>query len=288
MAVAETADRMRCMEVWGGNTYVHKGLCTPGLEVWVSSTPYEGSRHGGDVYYVSSCASGRITRLLLADVSGHGDEVVKVSEGLRDLMRRNVNLINQGRFVREMNEQFAAQSRHDEFATALVCTFFSPTRSLQFCNAGHPHPMLYSARTQSWQFAVDVAQIERAKGIADTPLGVIEDAGYSTYEIRLEPGDMVLCVSDAFTESRDAEGVMLGAEGLLDFVRGLRSSNPQDLIDALPAKLRQLRADNLDQDDATLLLFQADGSSPSISSDLLAPVRLFRSVRETSSESGSS
>lgn len=41
---------------------------TAGLQVWLHSRPYEQVEKGGDVYYVSSWASGKITRLLLADV----------------------------------------------------------------------------------------------------------------------------------------------------------------------------------------------------------------------------
>ena len=104
--LAATSDRMQCMEVWGGNSPVDRGFEVPGLDVWVYSRPYERAQRGGDVYYVSSCASGRITRLLLADVSGHGTAVASVATGLRDLMRQHVNLINQTRFVREMNRQF--------------------------------------------------------------------------------------------------------------------------------------------------------------------------------------
>ena len=43
--------------------------------------------------------SGRITRMLLADVSGHGELVSQVAIGLRNLMRRNVNYVKQTRFV---------------------------------------------------------------------------------------------------------------------------------------------------------------------------------------------
>ena len=44
--------------------------------------------------------------MLLADVSGHGAEVAELGRGLRDLMRKNVNVIRQKRFVEGMNRQF--------------------------------------------------------------------------------------------------------------------------------------------------------------------------------------
>ena len=58
----------------------------PGLSVWVYSRPHGSSLGGGDVYYLSLCASGRISRVLLADVSGHGELVSGLGVGLRDVM----------------------------------------------------------------------------------------------------------------------------------------------------------------------------------------------------------
>jgi sigma-B regulation protein RsbU (phosphoserine phosphatase) len=275
-----TSDRMQCMEVWGGNAPVDRGFGVPGLKLWVYSRAYQRAEGGGDVYYVSSCASGRITRLLLADVSGHGEAVADIATGLRDLMRSNVNLINQTRFVREMNRQFSEQSYLAGFATALVCTFFAPTRSLQFCNAGHPVPMLYRAEHGSWTSAQELARVERGDGLSDTPLGVIQEADYSRFETKMSPGDMVLCVSDAFTEALDSAGNMLGTGGLLKVVEELDISRPDEIIPELVERIRLQQHDNLSQDDATVLLFRADGSNPSLKENLLAPLRLLSRVRD--------
>jgi serine phosphatase RsbU (regulator of sigma subunit) len=273
-------DRMQCMEVWGGNAPVDRAFDVTGLRVWVHSQPYQSAAGGGDVYYVSSCASGRITRLLLSDVSGHGEEVAKVAVGLRDLMRRNINLINQTRFVREMNRQFSAQPGRAGFATALICTFFAPTHSLQFCNAGHPTPLLYRMQKHTWASAQELASVKSADGLADTPLGVTDEADYSRFDTFLAPGDMVLCVSDAFTEARNETGQMLGSEGLLKLVQALDVTHPDRIIPQILAEIHRLHADTLQDDDATILLFQANGATTSIVDNLLAPFRLLSGVRD--------
>src|SRR4051812_20634298 len=109
-AADDHAQHMQCMEVWGGNQVVDSGVVMAGLDAWVFCRPFGASDAGGDVYYVSSCATGRITRLLVADVSGHGAAVCDVAGQLRSLMRRHVNHIDQQRFVEQMNEQFTAMS----------------------------------------------------------------------------------------------------------------------------------------------------------------------------------
>src|SRR5215831_17046980 len=122
--------QMSCMEVWGGSQLTNSGVAFGGLDAWVYSKPFGDAQRGGDVYYGSSCATGRITRLLLADVAGHGASVASTAADLRLLMRRFVNRLDQTEFVRLMNRQFAELSGQSVFATAVVSTFFEPTRRL--------------------------------------------------------------------------------------------------------------------------------------------------------------
>ena len=116
---------MQCMEVWGGNTATDNGVIMPGLDAWVYSRPYKGDDAGGDIHYVSSCATGRITRILVADVSGHGQQVAKVAVSLRALMRRYVNYIDQMRVVQGLNVEFATLAQAGSFATAVVASYFA-------------------------------------------------------------------------------------------------------------------------------------------------------------------
>src|SRR5215471_12019508 len=97
---------MTCMEIWSGNHATRREVILAGLDTWVYSQPYDQADAGWDFYYVSACATGRITRLLLADVSGHGAVVAQTATALRRLMQKYVNFIDQSAFVRSMNTQF--------------------------------------------------------------------------------------------------------------------------------------------------------------------------------------
>src|SRR5580704_16233941 len=122
-----STQHMQCMEVWGGSQLTSRGVAFGGLETWVYSKPYGDAEHGGDVYYASSCATGRISRLLLADVAGHGHAVAGTAADLRSLMRRFVNRLDQAEFVKLLNQQFTELSKDGAFATAIVTTFFAPS-----------------------------------------------------------------------------------------------------------------------------------------------------------------
>jgi serine phosphatase RsbU (regulator of sigma subunit) len=197
---------------------------------------------------------------------------------LRDLMRRNVNYVKQTRFVRTMNQQFGDLGAQGIFATALVATFFAPTRSFALCNAGHPAPLVFRRSTSEW---TELATNDSAsEAVTDMPLGISGETTYCQLSVRLQAGDMVLCFSDAVTESQDAEGRQLGRPGVLRLVRDLKIADPAEVIPSLLEQITGLRDDNLTQDDTTILLCQATGGGPSLQDNLLAPFRLLGLVAD--------
>jgi len=254
-------ERMQCMEVWGGSQLTARGVELGGLDAWVYSKPYGGVQHGGDVYYASSCATGRITRLLLADVAGHGNTVAATAADLRTLMRRFVNRLDQMEFVSLLNQQFAALSESGTFATAIVTTFFSPSRRLMVCNAGHPRPLLYRAASKEWNFLGGGGAVDQTSP-NNMPLGLMSLTEYEHFDVELESGDCLLTYTDALIESRDADGEMLGETGLLRITRLLGDVAPEKLTEILLAEIAERYPENLSEDDVTVLVVRATGSKP--------------------------
>jgi sigma-B regulation protein RsbU (phosphoserine phosphatase) len=252
---------MQCMEVWGGSQLTARGVEFGGLDAWVYSKPYGQAEHGGDVYYASSCATGRITRLLLADVAGHGHSVAATAADLRTLMRRFVNRLDQTEFVRLLNQQFAELSRDGAYATAIVTTFFAPSRRLSVCNAGHPRPLLYRAGQRQWDFLGHHGAAGQSTP-SNLPLGLIDVSEYEQFDVELECGDCVLSFTDALIESRDADGEMLGETGVLRIARTLGDMEPQRLTETLLAEIGTRYPENLSDDDVTVLVIRANGCKP--------------------------
>ncbi|MEW4530520.1 MAG: PP2C family protein-serine/threonine phosphatase [Maioricimonas sp. JB045] len=264
--------RMRCMEVWGGNRATNSNFEMPGLELRVFCRPHAGADRGGDVYYVSSCASGRISRMLVADVSGHGESVGELGIGLRDLMRRSINVIDQSQFVETLNESYAAWTE-THFATAVVMTFFSPRRTLTVSSAGHPSPLVYRIETGVWEVFEDS---EKSRPRTGLPLGVSEDAPFGQVTTRLEDGDMLLCYTDSLSEARDRDGNMLGPRGVCSLANTV--GNAETVVSDLMHGIARLSPDNLKDDDVTVLLCRATGSGVPVMNNLLAPFRLLGGI----------
>ncbi len=253
---------LQCSEVWGGNDNVDRAVTMMGLDAWVLSRPHAGDDQGGDIHYLSSCATGRIARLLLADVSGHGQVVADLARRLRDLMRRYMNYVDQGKLVTGLNSEFAQQASAGRFATALIATFWSPTDELDITNAGHPSPLIFRAESHTWQFLEQTISHETDPAPADNiPLGIIDQSTYSHQRIRLHAGDLVLFYTDALLEARAEGKPLLSAQGLLRLLNQLDPSSPEHLLPALLNAIRDYAQGHLD-DDATLLLLRTNPMKP--------------------------
>jgi serine phosphatase RsbU (regulator of sigma subunit) len=266
------------MEVWGGNQAVDSSVHLAGLDAWVYSKPYEGAGAGGDVYYVSSCATGRITRLLVADVSGHGVGVADLAEALRQLMRQHVNHLELKQFVASMNREFAARSAVNIFATAVVTTYFAPTSTLTLCNAGHPPPLIYRAATRQWQF-LDHEMADDGS-FTNFPLGIMTDVAYQQLDVTLDEGDLVLCYTDSLMEILDDAGQQLNLEGLRDVVQRVAIDDAATLIPRLLNAIETRCGHHIEADDATLMLFRPNPltANPSPVRNLVAPFKVAASL----------
>jgi phosphoserine phosphatase RsbU/P len=256
-----TAPQMGCMDVWSGSHFTQRGVEFGGLDAWLYSKPYGEARRGGDVFYASSCATGRITRLLLADVSGHGSSVAAAAADLRVLMRRFVNCLDQTEFVRSINHHFSELSKQTVFATAIVTTFFSPTRVLTVCNAGHPRPLIYRAARRQWEY---LSQVESVKppGVRNLPLGILSISDYDQFDVELQIGDCVVTYTDALIESQDADDKRLGEDGLLRIMKLLGDIDPPRLIGTLLAEIADRYPENLSRDDVSVVVLRVSQRKP--------------------------
>lgn len=269
------SSRMQCMQVWGGNSSADTSVSTTGLDVWLYCRPYGTGSAGGDVYYLSSCSSGRITRLALADVRGHGDTVLELAGSLRRLMRRHIDHINQRTLVHAVNREFAATGDASTFATGLIATFFLPTRTLSLTNAGHPAPLFFSGRQRTWR-AIEWAS--SAAGPCDIPLGIFETASYTQRDVQMTTDDLLLCWTDGLEECLREDGEALGRDGLAALIAETAPDDPNAIIPEILRKVSALSPGNLSDDDVTILLIRPNGATVPWRDNVLAPFRYLRNL----------
>lgn len=242
---------LSCMEIWGGNRNVTESFALPGLDAWLRARAYTGLR-GGDIHYLSTCGHSAVLRFAIADVAGHGAEVVDVAGRFKQLIVKHINKLDQSRLAKSLNEEFLRDNDGGRFVTTLLTSYYRPTGHLVICNAGHPRPLLYRTATDTWDL-LDYRMESQEDSLMNLPLGVIEPTDYYQFAVRLHPGDYVVLYTDGFSDIR-RDDAPIGEQGLLDTVRGLQFETAAELGEAICATFGMDDPQNTPIDDETLIV----------------------------------
>lgn len=243
--------RLACLELRGGNRSAVYRAELPGLNAWVSCRPLQPATHGGDLYYMSVCSHGSVSRVTIADVAGHGESVSAVAGHLRDALREYADQWDQSALIRQLNETFLKGSSDGQFATAFLLSHYAETGELLFTNAGHLPPLWRRAALGEWSFLQDLTPY--SKEIADLPLGMIPGTAYRQTAVQLEPDDLLLLYTDGVSESHDDRGEQLGLDRLLEIAAGLPSDSAAAAGEALLEAVARFRGSAPPTDDETVV-----------------------------------
>ncbi len=216
------------MQVYGGSGAADTAVSTTGLDVWLYSKPFGEDVAGGGVYYLSSCSPGRITRLALADVRGHGTQVAEIANRLLGLMQRHIDHIDQGRLVTSVNQEFVSVGDASTFATGIIATYFIPTGALTLTNAGHPAPLRYDFQTGEWR-SIETPPVERTLATPE----ILESQVRQIADVQTRPPRAATTSRAArrlATRSAEAFADLVRSDGLLEL---LATSTPYTRLGAL-------------------------------------------------------
>ncbi|MGW8888801.1 SpoIIE family protein phosphatase [Streptomyces sp. NPDC055749] len=167
----------------------------------------EGNEVGGDFYDVFPIHDGAYG-FAIGDVCGTGPEAAAVTGLARHALRLLAREGFTGPAVLErLNAAILDEGTRSRFLTLLYGELWPQedgSALLKVVCAGHPLPL----RLRQDGSVVAAAEPQPL-------LGVIEDLDLYEQEITLEPGDVLLCVTDGVTERREGAR-MLGDDGLAD------------------------------------------------------------------------
>jgi serine phosphatase RsbU (regulator of sigma subunit) len=163
---------------------------------------------GGDFFAIRKLDADRYG-ILLADVMGHGVAAALHTMHLNSLWTRHHPLvINPADFAGAVNRELGEVVKYQSFATAICGVIDAKERTLRLTTAGGPPILIMRASG-----AVDEL------GSSGLPLGMLEDTPYDEVTVHFDQGDCLLLFSDGAFEIHDAQGQMLGVEGLIRILR---------------------------------------------------------------------
>lgn len=198
---------------------------------------------GGDTFDYSL---GRdVLHLSITDAMGHGVASALTATlcvgSLRNTRRQGATLIEQAAAANIALSDYAVSVSEEGYATGLLGALDLSTGVLTLVNAGHVAP--YLAR------AGEVGPVGLATGL---PMGLFHDEEYSTTDVRLQPGDRVVLVTDGMLE-RNAAAMDLIAE-----ISQTRAMHPREATRRLADDVLAVTGPTL-ADDATLLVLDWHG-----------------------------
>ena len=251
----ERSYRLACMEVWGSNCSGATAIELPGLTGWVHSNPLGSSGRGGDLHYLSVCAQGSLSRVVLADVSGHGEQAVSPAADLESLMHRYINRWDQSDFMRDLNRAFWRKASGQHYASVVMLGYHRRTGELVFTNAGHPPPLWYRRLENTW-LALEERTPRAATKVLSVPVGMILGAEYTQTIVRLAVGDLLVLYTDGLTEAVNGLGEDLGLPALFEAARRAPIDSPVALGKAVVGAVDSFRMGAEPIDDQTLVVLR--------------------------------
>ena len=254
MTDVETAARqqlaplqIRCAEIWGGILAIDAEVATAGLSASLFSTAHDGDR-GGDMYYVSVCKWDYLTRIAVADLRGHGEQVSRLSAWVYESMEKRMNTISGHKILVDLNSAVHAY-RFDAITTAAVIGYHARKKKLYFSYAGHP-PAYLQRGGDAWQ----PLNLPHRSGPSNLPLGVLRNVKYDVEEVKMEPGNRICLYTDGVTDCTRPDGEPFGDKRLADSLNRHAGLSPAALKTAIVDDLKDHRGECSPDDDMTLLI----------------------------------
>lgn len=201
---------------------------------------------GGDYFDFFRFANGA-HGLAIADVMGKGLPASMLMASLQSSLRILVpENDSPATVVHRLNKLFSHNIHLIRFITLFLGHYDPQTRVLKYCNAGHNPPLVIrrpdgQPATSHWLQPTGAA------------IGLAESFNFTTGEIELLRGDMLVLYTDGVTEAMNARDEQFGENRLEDVVRNNAGLSPQDLIKALRSKISEFSGMKSYADDLTVV-----------------------------------
>ncbi len=217
----------------------------PGFDIAGASFPAEAT--GGDYFDYLPMLHDRLG-IIVGDVTGHGVGpallMAETRAYLRVLAGRREDV---GEILTRANGILAEDVGTERFITLFLGRLDPKTRGLVYASAGHPAGYVLDAGSA----------IKATLKRTGLPLGMRPDTRYlPAPEITLQPGELVLLLTDGIEETTAPDGTLFGLDRTLEVVRSCRAQPAQEIVQALYTAARAFSSHTPQIDDITTIVIK--------------------------------
>jgi len=209
------------------------GITVPALEV------------GGDLfhYYQPPGEQGSVG-IAVADVSGKGMKAAVATVLVSGMLRADRDRGGApAELLTAINGGLIGGTSVAGFVAMQALVVDGRTAQARYSNAGQVPPLLLRSGRARWL---------EEPGL---PLGVDDKPGYEDHAIRLEPGDVLLLMTDGITEAMNEKKELLGFEGVGRAVQALPGhTEASAILESILAQVRAFTGKAKQHDDMTIVV----------------------------------
>jgi len=234
-----------CGEIWGGFRNCNEDLVSAGVTASLHSSSSEGST-GGDIYYMGLCENNLLTRMIVADVVGHGEAVSSISKSIYKAIKSHMNDPKGEDLLSELNRT-ACERGLDAMTTVAMAAFYKVEGNLYFSNAGHPPVLLKQNNSSNW--------IElKASSRKPPPLTVDLNTVYPLNAIRVSKGDSFVMYTDGLIDAHNGKKEPFGLNRLKALLNKNADLQPSKLKEMIMKEIHHWAMGSWGHDDVTVMI----------------------------------
>ncbi|HEX4797387.1 MAG TPA: PP2C family protein-serine/threonine phosphatase [Humisphaera sp.] len=223
----------------------------PGYDIAAYSLPAE--QTGGDIYDLVALAldpsnpdDPQSLVLLLADATGHGIGPALSVTQVRSMIRIGVQLRAElDEVFGQINRQLCHDLGHQRFVTAFLGLLDLSCHNINYRSAGQAPLLHFHGKNHHLEW-LDSSML---------PLGIDEDPhSEGRKEMQIEPGDMIVLLTDGFYEFQNTKGELFGRDRIGEVILQHHHQPARDVLNEIIEATRRFAGAALQLDDMTAIV----------------------------------
>jgi PAS domain S-box-containing protein len=220
-----------------------------GFDIGASAHPADET--GGDYFDFISMADGSLV-IAVADAKGHGFSSALVAALTRAYVRCFAAMqMDLDELLAHVNQMLLKDLDHGDFVTLFLARLDTSHRTLSYASAGHVPGLIL----------LNSGEVKCMLDSTGPPLGLFPVSKFSLQQpISLDPGEIVVFLTDGVTESSTPDGHQFGTQRVLDQIRALSHKSASTIADGIYHATQAFVQGDLQDDDITSVVIKASSA----------------------------